>query len=137
MTGSDKPSITCPACGSTSHNPNDVVNRYCGRCHQFHDTLSPVLLSMDGVTAERVMADVTTGGRVLASETSLRLKRLIALVVDIAYAVTALGFFIAGKFDASWWWLLFLVPYGLIMFRQRRTFFGGIRRMQELQERGP
>jgi len=30
-------SITCHKCGLTSHNYNDVVNLYCGRCHTFHD----------------------------------------------------------------------------------------------------
>ena len=35
---SDLPdSITCPQCGKTSHNPNDVRERYCGFCHQFHE----------------------------------------------------------------------------------------------------
>src|ERR1043166_5712892 len=28
-------SITCGQCGRTSHNPNDVENRYCGACHVF------------------------------------------------------------------------------------------------------
>jgi protein-arginine kinase activator protein McsA len=32
-------SITCPQCGMTSHNPNDVRERYCGNCHQYHDTM--------------------------------------------------------------------------------------------------
>jgi hypothetical protein len=27
--------ITCHTCGMTSHNPNDVLHRYCGRCHVF------------------------------------------------------------------------------------------------------
>lgn len=31
------PSITCLDCGATSFNPNDVVNRYCGRCAKFHE----------------------------------------------------------------------------------------------------
>lgn len=26
-------SFTCPDCGYISHNPNDVRERYCGRCH--------------------------------------------------------------------------------------------------------
>jgi histidine triad (HIT) family protein len=26
-------SFTCPRCGATSHNPNDVREGYCGRCH--------------------------------------------------------------------------------------------------------
>jgi hypothetical protein len=25
--------ITCPRCGATSHNPNDIAEGYCGRCH--------------------------------------------------------------------------------------------------------
>jgi hypothetical protein len=33
-----EPSITCPRCGKTSHNANDVEQRYCGNCHQFHET---------------------------------------------------------------------------------------------------
>jgi hypothetical protein len=28
-------SYTCPRCGRTSHNPNDVRERYCGACHTF------------------------------------------------------------------------------------------------------
>jgi hypothetical protein len=31
----DSPSITCPQCGRTSYNPNDVEQRYCGACHQY------------------------------------------------------------------------------------------------------
>jgi hypothetical protein len=29
--------IMCPRCGTVSYHPRDVVERYCGRCHQFHD----------------------------------------------------------------------------------------------------
>jgi len=32
-------SIKCPQCGVTSYNPNDVKNRYCGNCHQFHEEM--------------------------------------------------------------------------------------------------
>lgn len=28
-------SITCPKCGFTSFNPNDVRERYCGNCHDW------------------------------------------------------------------------------------------------------
>lgn len=31
------PSITCPRCGAVSFNPHDIAERYCGRCHQFHE----------------------------------------------------------------------------------------------------
>jgi hypothetical protein len=30
------PSFTCPTCGVTSHNPNDVEMQYCVCCHVFH-----------------------------------------------------------------------------------------------------
>jgi ribosomal protein S27AE len=29
--------ITCPNCGRTSFNPNDVRKKYCGACHQYHE----------------------------------------------------------------------------------------------------
>ena len=32
---SGEPSYTCPLCGRTSYNPNDLANQYCGACHQF------------------------------------------------------------------------------------------------------
>jgi len=28
-------SFTCPKCGRTSYNPDDVKNEYCGHCHLF------------------------------------------------------------------------------------------------------
>lgn len=30
-------SFTCPRCGATSFNPNDIRERYCGRCRQWAD----------------------------------------------------------------------------------------------------
>lgn len=30
-------SIVCFSCGFVSYNQNDIENRYCGRCHLFHD----------------------------------------------------------------------------------------------------
>lgn len=32
-------SITCPRCGMTSHNPNDVRAGYCGNCHDWTSPL--------------------------------------------------------------------------------------------------
>ena len=29
--------IRCNVCGMTSYNANDVRERYCGRCHVFHE----------------------------------------------------------------------------------------------------
>jgi protein-arginine kinase activator protein McsA len=41
-------SITCPKCGMTSHHPQDVLEKYCGNCHQFHsdmlDEVDPVVM---------------------------------------------------------------------------------------------
>jgi protein-arginine kinase activator protein McsA len=34
------PSITCPRCGMTSYNPNDIRERYCGNCHAYHDDIA-------------------------------------------------------------------------------------------------
>ena len=31
----DAPSITCPRCGMTSFNENDVEQGYCGNCHDW------------------------------------------------------------------------------------------------------
>jgi len=31
--------IKCPQCGRVSHHPKDEEHRYCGACHQFHDTM--------------------------------------------------------------------------------------------------
>lgn len=31
--------ITCRVCGMTSHNPNDIQQRYCASCHQFHEIM--------------------------------------------------------------------------------------------------
>jgi hypothetical protein len=33
----DGKSITCHVCGMTSCNANDVLNKFCGRCHVFHE----------------------------------------------------------------------------------------------------
>lgn len=32
-----EPSVTCPKCKMKSYNPSDVLHRYCGNCHAFHD----------------------------------------------------------------------------------------------------
>jgi hypothetical protein len=37
----DGKAIKCRNCNLTSHNQNDVENRYCGHCHVFHEDLWP------------------------------------------------------------------------------------------------
>ena len=31
--------ITCPRCGMVSYHPKDIIESYCGNCHEFHDTM--------------------------------------------------------------------------------------------------
>lgn len=31
--------ITCPQCGMTSYNLNDIKEKYCGHCHQWHEDM--------------------------------------------------------------------------------------------------
>jgi rubrerythrin len=33
----EPPSFVCPLCDARSYNPNDIAQRYCGRCHAFVD----------------------------------------------------------------------------------------------------
>jgi hypothetical protein len=35
---SDEPYIKCKTCSLTSYNPNDIKEKFCGRCHKFHET---------------------------------------------------------------------------------------------------
>ena len=37
MVAPDGSSITFTPCGWNSHNPNDVAQRYCARCHRWMD----------------------------------------------------------------------------------------------------
>lgn len=39
-----KPHFTCPRCAAISWNPNDLRERYCGRCHLFFSPLERVSL---------------------------------------------------------------------------------------------
>lgn len=50
------PSITCPRCEATSHNPNDVREQYCGRCHAFHDDMPPRLAPVDRMVFDELFA---------------------------------------------------------------------------------
>lgn len=38
VTGSHTGAIKCLKCGMTSYNPNDVRHKYCGNCHEFHES---------------------------------------------------------------------------------------------------
>lgn len=52
--GSEGQWIKCLTCGLTSHNPNDVVHRYCGRCHNYHETPLKFLLVMRAADMRRI-----------------------------------------------------------------------------------
>ena len=38
--------INCLICGRTSWNQNDVREKYCGNCHQYHDVMSAGLVKV-------------------------------------------------------------------------------------------
>jgi hypothetical protein len=55
--------ITCPICGAVSHNPRDVVERYCGRCHEFIDNgYPPGVWEQDGEVHFDVVAILKAHG---------------------------------------------------------------------------
>lgn len=33
--------FVCPRCGAASHNPTDIAEQYCGRCHDWTGTWDP------------------------------------------------------------------------------------------------
>lgn len=35
----EQQSITCPRCGMTSYNADDIEKKYCGNCHMFHSDI--------------------------------------------------------------------------------------------------
>lgn len=41
-------SFTCPVCGMTSYNPNDVQHSYCGNCHEWTRPRVGSLRRLDG-----------------------------------------------------------------------------------------
>ncbi len=36
--GSHGDAIKCLKCGLTSYNPNDAIHKYCGNCHEYHES---------------------------------------------------------------------------------------------------
>lgn len=40
LDGKPEPSIECPQCGMRSYHPMDVLHKYCGNCHLFHDQMT-------------------------------------------------------------------------------------------------
>jgi hypothetical protein len=42
----DGRAIRCRRCGLTSHNPNDVAQRYCGQCKVFHEDVGPSVAAL-------------------------------------------------------------------------------------------
>lgn len=60
MPDNPKPSIACPRCGMTSHNPNDVRERYCGNCHDWIADTPTVRL---GARLDEYIAEAQRTGR--------------------------------------------------------------------------
>lgn len=111
----DRPSITCPRCRRTSYNPNDVEQRYCGFCHRYLD--DQLSLELDEPPTLSPDAD--------APPRRALLSRLLLGLVGVLYVSSSLLFFVAGKMNASWWWLAFLVPFTLAHLLPRFLRQGG------------
>jgi hypothetical protein len=61
----EPPAYTCPLCGATSHGPDDIANRYCGRCHKFLADALRMRLYVGGQLADEVwLTDLDEAGRV-------------------------------------------------------------------------
>ena len=41
------PVFVCLYCGKGSYHPRDVENKYCGRCHRFHENPSPLIDNLE------------------------------------------------------------------------------------------
>jgi hypothetical protein len=52
-------SFVCPHCGAESFNPNDIRERYCGRCHQFEDDRLDAMVG--SVAIKRLIEEVRLG----------------------------------------------------------------------------
>jgi transcription elongation factor Elf1 len=77
MTGA---SFTCPRCGATSHNPTDIEQGYCGRCHEW--TRGDPDWTC-GHTAGAVCAECYRLLAVKATELQAEVDRLHDLVMDL------------------------------------------------------
>ena len=44
--------IFCPQCGMVSYNPYDIANKYCGKCHQFHQDMPRLATETDRALLE-------------------------------------------------------------------------------------
>lgn len=54
-------SYTCPFCGAVSHNPNDALFRYCGRCHEWGDEPLPLRVAPLAGTSQPPGASLLAG----------------------------------------------------------------------------
>lgn len=58
MVGQMRTGITCPRCGLTSWNPNDVTEGYCGHCHDWtHGTVVSTNLPVEMFRTESIVID--------------------------------------------------------------------------------
>jgi hypothetical protein len=55
-----EPVFECPNCGARSYNPNDIRERYCGRCHEFFTT-DPLTNKQTAETIDTVTAALIEG----------------------------------------------------------------------------
>jgi len=56
-------SFTCPACGRTSHHPEDLKHGYCGACHAFTGLPDGLSLAINTTGEDERLIDPTGEGR--------------------------------------------------------------------------
>ena len=62
-------SITCPVCGRTSYNPNDIREGYCGYCHDWTSTVvSDQEYARQSVTGGWLLSDKAVADVIAQSE---------------------------------------------------------------------
>lgn len=66
----ERPFIRCATCKSVSYNENDIAQRYCGRCHKFHEGPDSYELGTKNEKAKRteIRAMVTACSQLLGHE---------------------------------------------------------------------
>lgn len=86
--------FTCPRCGATSHNPNDVREAYCGRCHDWTRPSEPLVLPPLRPPIERLVegwdALVPVLDPLLAEAPAEKRMEIMQLVLIVGMAVEEL-----------------------------------------------
>ncbi len=86
--GTDAPeSITCPVCDGESHHPEDIRNRYCPHCRQFHDIMLQAAELAERPTSYLAGDPVSEPQRSTPADRVPVVERAVAEFVDVTIGV--------------------------------------------------